>query len=911
MKYRCLMSLCTLMAASLSCFSQEIPDHLFNNSHDINSLDRWGPYSKQYAGISYIEDMQSGRMVDFTVIPGLYRRSYSIPNVLFESAYHPWKVTPDMSEITYRYELEWKDRMYVDVTYNVIDSSRVRVSMHCVNNSDVTQNILLHNVMSLRYGENYPTAKAIDAENASVLYGCDYSSFEPAVRRHDYNLVYDGWMRGEERDSRSLTGSVLGKFGNNAHDIVEYNFFSDRDITDSGIAIRCRVGKSRTAELRFAGIAEGDMQVKGTGEYEVIRLDAKPISKGNNTLSITSLKKENIKIDAIFLADRSTMEGISFTEEPLKYRPEIDKHERDVIARFPTQKNHYAIAWNYMHGEVKEFENSDLDVFMRKGVHKHPTRYFTGDKKGHYTTAFLRPIVLKPHTDTTIVNLIATGSKEEVENVVRDYHEKGISAIHTEKDGAAYLPASEKYAFGEQLLEATLLTNVVYPVYTQKENIRHFTPGKNWNSLYTWDLGCIALAMNEIDPVKAFEAIRAYTTEEGAQSAFIHHGTPLPIQFFAFSELCSRLQDDKVLEWLYPRLKRYYDYMTGKDGTSTTMMKSGLIRTWDYFYNSGGWDDYPPQHQLSKERHRYPYVTPVVSSAYYLRASKIMRMYAQKMGLKKDVKQYDADIKSLTDAIQKYTWDEEAGYFSYVEHDKDGNPTGFYRHKDGSNFNKGLDGVSPLVGGCCTEAQTERLIDNIFSPERLWTEVGLSTVDQSASYYDPTGYWNGCVWVPHQYFIWKALLDNNRPDLAQKLAFNALEAWNRECKESYNCCEHYIISSGRGAGWHNFSGLSSPMVNFYNNYFRLGHIATGFDTSVEKSSFDEDYTSCSASLRFDKSSEGQEKALLVCMNPEHEYEACFNGHKVKVDSPYAGMLYISVPATIKPGKLEIHQVADK
>lgn len=34
------------------------------------------------------------------------------------------------------------------------------------------------------------------------------------------------------------------------------------------------------------------------------------------------------------------------------------------------------------------------------------------------------------------------------------------------------------------------------------------------------------MAFNEIDPVKGFETIRAYTTGEGSQSAFIHHGTP-------------------------------------------------------------------------------------------------------------------------------------------------------------------------------------------------------------------------------------------------------------------------------------------------------------------------------------------------------------------------------------------------
>ena len=80
----------------------QITSELYTDSHDVTSMSPWGPYSKQYSGISHIEDITSGRRVDFSVIPGFYRRSYSIPNVLFESGCYPWQVNPSMTEITYR-----------------------------------------------------------------------------------------------------------------------------------------------------------------------------------------------------------------------------------------------------------------------------------------------------------------------------------------------------------------------------------------------------------------------------------------------------------------------------------------------------------------------------------------------------------------------------------------------------------------------------------------------------------------------------------------------------------------------------------------------------------------------------------------------------------------------------------------
>ena len=86
----------------------------------------------------------------------------------------------------------------------------------------------------------------------------------------------------------------------------------------------------------------------------------------------------------------------------------------------------------------------------------------------------------------------------------------------------------------------------------------------------------------------------------------------------------------------------------------------------------------------------------------------------------------------------------------YIWNDSLGNATDIFRYKDQSNFNKGLDGVTPLVAGICSPAQVGRLMKHLFSPDELWTKVGLSTVDQSAPYYKEDGYWNGAVWFPRE-----------------------------------------------------------------------------------------------------------------------------------------------------------------
>ena len=123
---------------------QTIPPSCFTDSHDITSLHPWGPYSKRYAGISHIPDMKSGMRFDFSVMPGYYRNRQLIPHVLFESSYYPWDINPSMNCITYRYEMEWKDRVFADVTYYILDEHRTLVGMHCVNNTTTNQNLVLN-----------------------------------------------------------------------------------------------------------------------------------------------------------------------------------------------------------------------------------------------------------------------------------------------------------------------------------------------------------------------------------------------------------------------------------------------------------------------------------------------------------------------------------------------------------------------------------------------------------------------------------------------------------------------------------------------------------------------------------------------------------------------------------------------
>ena len=902
-----------LILAGILCTSyvawgtNDIPSSCLTNSHDIITLNSWGPYSKRYAGISHIPDLQKGIRFDFSVMPGYYRNRQLVPHVLFESSYYPWNISPEMDRITYRYELEWKDRVYADVTYFVLNDSTTYVEMDCVNRTDINQNLTLNLMAYIDYENEQPRYALKGNGKMTWQNAIDYQQCESEYKSPQYNLIYDGAKRYEERTADALSGFALGKeFGKNEGDRVSYRIDVPAGKERGILMLRYRTKDGETARFRSKGLINGEVELKGHGDYTLAALPYTCNNPGVYTWELCSEGTAATSLDGFFIGNSQDTTHTDIVSNPPSFTPIIYKGEngRDITLKYALCDNYYGIAWNYTDCVVREVLDDNLESFFRKKTHDHVSHKLTGNRKWHYANAFLRPIILTPNSHQTISALLCTGTAESVKAQIARFHQApdACSALVSDRNRRqpATLPAGKKYAFGNQMLQAALLSNVVYPVHTQGQYIRHFTPGKNWNSLYTWDSGFIAEGLIDIDPIKAFECIRAYTTERSNQSAFIHHGTPLPIQMYATFDLWNHLQDKEALAYLYPRLKQFFNFMTGACPTSTTRMKNTwLLRTWDYFYNSGGWDDYPPQKALKDKVH----VTPVVSTAYYIRAAKILRLAAQELGLKKDVKTYEQTIKKMTYSLQTYSWDEGSGYFSYVIHDDNGNAKDIYRYKDGSNFNQGMDGTSPLIAGICTPMQIQRLLGHLFSPDEMWTPVGISTVDQSAPYFRNDGYWNGAVWFPHQWLTWKALLDLGEGDKAYQVASTALDTWEKECRESYYTFEHFIISSRRGAGWHQFSGLSSPLLNWYAAYFRTGKVSTGFEIWLKQSLFNKDYTRYDATLTFDDTSKPHERTMLVCMNPANRYEATFNGKKITCKERHDGLVEITLPATNLQGRL--------
>jgi hypothetical protein len=147
-------------------------------------------------------------------------------------------------------------------------------------------------------------------------------------------------------------------------------------------------------------------------------------------------------------------------------------------------------------------------------------------------------------------------------------------------------------------------------------------------------------------------------------------------------------------------------------------------------------------------------------------------------------------------------------------------------------------------------------------------------------------------------------LDLDKPDLAFKIAKKGLDIYQRETDETYYTFEHFLAKSGRGAGWHQFSGLSTPILSWFSAYYKPGTVTTGFEIWIKDQEFNLDNSSYKATLVFDGSTTPHKKCILVCLNPKYTYTAKFDGKEIPFTSPFDGLLSLSLPISSE-GKLEI------
>ena len=844
-------------------------------THDL-SLPAWGPYGKRFFGISHLTDQTRGTRFDFTVMPGIYRRAVAFPDVLRPSGYLPWNVTPDLNAYSYRQQLDDTGKLVCEVTFAEIDNHTRLVASHFLNDTDLPVDCAAHLVASLvpnpvKMLELKPTQ---EGDGIELL-----KPHLPSPR----GLVYDALEPYEERVDGTVGGSA-------------YRIPANVPVLCSRILAADKALWLRAAPKGMVTLTGdfGTITIEGDGNFHNYLITNKL-----NYNSFHFSTDHELLVDCFAVCEDEPM----FTPAPSDSLPEYTHGDCSMLLRYPGVETTYGLRWSETETLVRRYSVDDFTNYLLyndcvRQTHLSAEFFEMGGADCH-AEVFLQPLRVEPHADRWLYAVVADGTPDEVPARLASFDFARAPKLLREAESRFVAWPESPLRFSQERMAAVLLSNVVYPTYFCGKNVRHHTPGRLWNSLYTWDSGFIGLGLLEIDTLRAVENLNAYLTAPGDQdNAFVHHGSPVPVQLYLLYELWNRTCDRDLLAYFYPRAKQMYDYIAGHDERSTTLKHSQepAVCTWDYFYNSGGWDDYPPQHYVHATNRLT--AIPCVGTSHIIRSAKMLRSLATLQG--EDTSVYDADIQKFTETLQTYAWDEESGYFGYVDHDKDGKPIGILRHESGQNFNRGYDGVMPLVAGATTPVQEARFWAALQSPAHFWCRAGLSTVDLAAPYYRTDGYWNGSVWMPYQWFFWKTALDHAQADFAWQIAERALSLWETEVQASHACYEQFSISSGRGSGWHHFGGLSTPVLIWHAAYYVRGTVTHGFDILRKSCELTQDGLTAELEIG---GREGDSATLIACLGGD-SCTAEYNGSPCPVTTRRPGVFEVTLPKATA-GKLEL------
>ena len=792
-------------------------------NHDLR-LPLWGPYNKDYLGASHVADSERGLHFDLNLFPGYYRRSIMCPRDIADCGAKIMASSADLSHYVYRYELEWKDKVYLDADFcSVGDTLTVKCTF--VNNTDMPESLTLNALASMRasslYHKEIEDYKAVTADGCVFVDAVDYTDF-----KGEYIFPADGLRQGEKRESRFAGGRAIStkKYRNGI--TLSYKI---ENITADKIGIRY------SGEGKAVLVLDNEKINIALPESREIAYAVFQIP--NTEISEFSFEWKEGIADIDGFAVGNSAESVEFVPAFDGFAPSVTDTENGARLDFGGME--YEIKTEGAELFLRRLVSDDAGQLLTSAIHNHVANLLKGEGKREYVDFFLRPIFVNPHE-----------KKEVIIKVKALIGDAEFSAEHTIAKTKCN-PEGEKYSFSQDIMTATTLTNVVYPIYCRGKYIRHNTPGRNWDSLYTWDSGFIGMGLSTVDIKRAEDCLNAYMMPiDNTDSPFVFHGTPLPTQILLYGELVNKTCDVELARRFYPKIKAQYEFFSAQK----SQKDSGIFSLWHLFYNSGGWDDYPTQKLVHDEK-KEATVCPVVNTAFTLLCARILAKIAKLVG--EDDSLYLSDIEFFTHALNKYAWDEESGY---VEHEN--GKTSVYRNM-GVNADMGMDGAYPYIAGATDEYRSARVLDNI--KKGMMTDIGVSVVDTRAPYYSKSGYWNGSVWMPHQWILWKALLDYGETELATEIAEKALSLWERETSATYNCYEHFMIENGRGAGFHQFSGLSTPVLLWFESYYKPFTVTGGFRTLITDKKHDGN------SLSFTATADSPDSSVIVCLKEGREY----------------------------------------
>ncbi|MCK7553756.1 hypothetical protein MKQ70_01555 [Chitinophaga sedimenti] len=258
----------------------------------------------------------------------------------------------------------------------------------------------------MEYPEGYGERKLKLGSGSQWHNAMDYRSLTFARKRYDSDLVYDGWLRGEVRQSALINGRGVGKgFGAQAGDKLEY------DVKASGdkIVFIYMLKNGKASAVQLSGAI--NQTITFTPSDTLARLEV-PLA-ANGRLTLTTLGGGEILLNGFVVTTDNafTIVPASINKTPVT---EENLSARTLLLKYADVPQYYGISWDKEPFKIRSIRNDELDIFLRNETHNHVAKVLNGNMKGDFANLFIRPLELAPNSEATYTAILSSGSRDAV-----------------------------------------------------------------------------------------------------------------------------------------------------------------------------------------------------------------------------------------------------------------------------------------------------------------------------------------------------------------------------------------------------------------------------------------------------------------------------------------------------------------
>jgi len=281
-----------------------------------------------------------------------------------------------------------------------------------------------------------------------------------------------------------------------------------------------------------------------------------------------------------------------------------------------------------------------------------------------------------------------------------------------------------------------------------------------------------------------------------------------PVGSYITWKVYQRIQDRELLEWAYPRLKKWHEWwlhdrgdgQPWRDGNRDGLLEYGSDRgSTDSTGGRGflqaakweaGYDDGPAYDGVAYDPHTYTLnMDDVGLNALYALEAECLSKIAGILGRTEDEKELAADYDSMKQRMREKLWNEHDGIYE----------SRFWN----GQFSKRLSTANfyPLFAGIATPEQAKRIIDeHLLNPKEFWGTYVVPTIARNDPAFPDQFYWRGAIWGPTNYMIYQGITRYGYDKVALEYAQKNYNLFMDDWKTNQHDDEQYSTRGGNGGG---------------------------------------------------------------------------------------------------------------